>query len=168
MLILKHSLRSFLRSRWSLRCGHSARKKQATNVACFFKKTGNVLLSQAAARQVSSALGSLTAVFEMGTGVPSPLLSPDFSLPVICPPCCAAAFLRLVYVPSVHALAVIGCLTPCHADPSADILFLRIPSILNNVYPTYTLLETTGQVLDLLVPVSSACCHASTSGLSTW
>ena len=55
-----------------------ARKKQATNVACFFKKTGNVLLSQAAARQVSSALGSLTAVFEMGTGVPSPLLSPDF------------------------------------------------------------------------------------------
>ena len=45
-----------------------------------FCKTGNVLLSQAVARQVSSALRSLTAVFEMGTGVPSPLLSPDLSL----------------------------------------------------------------------------------------
>ena len=37
------------------------------------KKTGNVLLSQAASHQVSSALESLTAVFEMGTGVSSPL-----------------------------------------------------------------------------------------------
>ena len=35
------------------------------------KKTGNVLLSQAASHQVSSALESLTAVFEMGTGVSS-------------------------------------------------------------------------------------------------
>ena len=41
------------------------------------KKTGNVLLSQAASRQVSSALRSLTSVFEMGTGVSSLLLSPD-------------------------------------------------------------------------------------------
>ena len=52
-------------------------------------------------------------------------------------------------------------------DISLDV-YKRQPSILNNVYPTYTILETTGQVLDLLVPVSSACCHASTSGLSTW
>ena len=44
------------------------------------KKTGNVLLSQAASHQVSSALRSLTTVFEMGTGVTSSLLSPDFSL----------------------------------------------------------------------------------------
>ena len=42
-----------------------------------FTETGNVLLSQAASRQVSSALESLTSVFEMGTGVSSPLLSPD-------------------------------------------------------------------------------------------
>ena len=42
------------------------------------EKTGNVLLSQAASRQVSSALRSLTTVFEMGTGVTSSLLSPDF------------------------------------------------------------------------------------------
>ena len=42
------------------------------------KKTGNVLLSQAASHQVSSALKSLTSVFEMGTGVASSLLSPDF------------------------------------------------------------------------------------------
>ena len=41
------------------------------------KWTGNVLLSQAASHQVSSALRSLTTVFEMGTGVTSPLLSPD-------------------------------------------------------------------------------------------
>ena len=40
--------------------------------------TGNVLLSQAASHQVSSALKSLTSVFEMGTGVASSLLSPDF------------------------------------------------------------------------------------------
>ena len=40
-------------------------------------KTGNVLLSQAASHQVSSALWSLTTVFEMGTGVTSMLLSPD-------------------------------------------------------------------------------------------
>ena len=44
------------------------------------QKTGNVLLSQAASRQVSSALRSLTSVFEMGTGVTSLLLSPDSSL----------------------------------------------------------------------------------------
>ena len=43
----------------------------------FFNKTGNVLFSQAASRQVSSALGSLTSVFEMGTGGSSPPLSPD-------------------------------------------------------------------------------------------
>ena len=57
---------------------YAAIKKQTIWSA--FCKTGNVLLSQAVARQVSSALRSLTAVFEMGTGVPSPLLSPDFSL----------------------------------------------------------------------------------------
>ena len=51
-----------------------------TSKTGLFCKTGNVLLSQAVARQVSSALRSLTAVFEMGTGVPSPLLSPDLSL----------------------------------------------------------------------------------------
>ena len=42
------------------------------------KRTGNVLLSQAVARQVSSALRNLTSVFGMGTGVASVLLSPDF------------------------------------------------------------------------------------------
>ena len=43
-----------------------------------YKKTGDVLLFQAASHQVSSALRSLTTVFEMGTGVASPLLSPDY------------------------------------------------------------------------------------------
>lgn len=38
-----------------------------------FCKTGDVLLSQAVARQVSSAQKSLTTVFEMGTGVASSL-----------------------------------------------------------------------------------------------
>ena len=33
--------------------------------------SGDVLLSQAVSRQVSSALKSLTSVFEMGTGVSS-------------------------------------------------------------------------------------------------
>ena len=42
-----------------------------------YKKTGDVLLFQAASHQVSSALRSLTTVFEMGTGVTSSLLSPD-------------------------------------------------------------------------------------------
>ena len=42
------------------------------------KKTGDVLISQAASHQVSSALKSLTSVFGMGTGVTSLLLSPDY------------------------------------------------------------------------------------------
>ena len=42
-----------------------------------FSKTGNFLLSQAVAHQVSSAFESLTSVFEMGTGGSSQLLSPD-------------------------------------------------------------------------------------------
>ena len=46
-------------------------KKRRTFRFVFFTETGNVLLSQAASHQVSSALESLTAVFEMGTGVSS-------------------------------------------------------------------------------------------------
>lgn len=41
-------------------------------------ETGGVLLSQAVSHQVSSALGSLTSVFGMGTGVSSPPSRPDF------------------------------------------------------------------------------------------
>ena len=40
---------------------------------------GNDLISQAVTHQVSSALKSLTAVFGMGTGGPSSLLSPIMS-----------------------------------------------------------------------------------------
>ena len=56
------------------------KRRRASHAAQFQKnkKTGNVLLSQAASHQVSSALKSLTSVFEMGTGVASSLLSPDF------------------------------------------------------------------------------------------
>ena len=50
-----------------------------------YPKTGNDLLSQAASRQVSSALQSLTSVFEMGTGVSSALLSPDLVLSEVYP-----------------------------------------------------------------------------------
>lgn len=46
------------------------------------EKTGDVLISQAASRQVSSALESLTSVFGMGTGGSSLLLSPDFLMSV--------------------------------------------------------------------------------------
>ena len=42
----------------------------------FFNQNGNVLLSRAVSRQVSSALRSLTSVFGMGTGVSSSLSSP--------------------------------------------------------------------------------------------
>ena len=41
------------------------------------KESGDYLLSRDPAVQVPSALESLTAVFGMGTGVASPLLSPD-------------------------------------------------------------------------------------------
>ena len=58
------------------------------------KKTGNVLLSQAASHQVSSALRSLTSVFEMGTGVTSSLLSPDFLLVKFTYHCVATRSLR--------------------------------------------------------------------------
>ena len=58
------------------------------------EKTGNVLLSQAASHQVSSALRSLTSVFEMGTGVTSSLLSPDFLLVKFTYHCVATRSLR--------------------------------------------------------------------------
>ena len=61
---------------------HAAIKKQVTLLWLAFE-TGNVLLSRAVPRQVSSALGSLTSVCEMGTGVSSPLLSPDSSIQFI-------------------------------------------------------------------------------------
>ena len=60
-------LHAFLWKAKRARCSH----------ILLFSKTGNVLFSQAASRQVSSALGSLTSVFEMGTGGSSPPLSPD-------------------------------------------------------------------------------------------
>ena len=58
-------------------------KEKAHSLSYAHKKTGNVLLSQAASHQVSSALRSLTSVFEMGTGVASSLLSPDFLSKVV-------------------------------------------------------------------------------------
>ena len=60
------------------RCILSAIITRSYQIISEKEKTGNVLLSQAASRQVSSALRSLTTVFEMGTGVTSSLLSPDF------------------------------------------------------------------------------------------
>ena len=45
-----------------------------------FVNSGDVLLSQAVAHQVSSALRSLTTVFGMGTGVTSSLLPPNVCL----------------------------------------------------------------------------------------
>ena len=53
-------------------------KQKTDTIKYLLFQTGNDLLSRAASRQVSSALRSLTAVFEMGTGVSSALLSPDF------------------------------------------------------------------------------------------
>ena len=91
--MLLHSTPTFAFS--SLRCPvlHAFRWK-AKRARCshilLFSKTGNVLFSQAASRQVSSALGSLTSVFEMGTGGSSPPLSPDPTL-VSSPYCCVAA-----------------------------------------------------------------------------
>ena len=75
-------------TRISLRCPvlHALLRK-AKRASYFhsllFCKTGNVLFSQAVARQVSSALESLTSVFEMGTGGSSPPLSPDFLAPLL-------------------------------------------------------------------------------------
>ena len=67
----------FFKPRMVYRLRHieAQRKTDPNNWVCFLK-TGNVLLSQAASHQVSSALRSLTSVFEMGTGVTSSLLSP--------------------------------------------------------------------------------------------
>ncbi len=45
-----------------------------------FLLTGNVLLSQAAARQVPSTLEDFTSVFGMGTGVAPPPSSPDYQV----------------------------------------------------------------------------------------
>ena len=46
----------------------------------FFKKSGDVLLSQGASPQVPSALTGLTSVFGMGTGVTLSLWSPKMML----------------------------------------------------------------------------------------
>ena len=48
-------------------------KQKADTIKYLLFQTGNDLLSRAASRQVSSAQRSLTTVFEMGTGVTSPL-----------------------------------------------------------------------------------------------
>lgn len=63
------------------------------------KKTGDVLISQAASHQVSSALKSLTSVFGMETGVTSLLLSPDYvnrfrNLLIFCSKMCLHHLLR--------------------------------------------------------------------------
>ena len=78
----------FLHSEHSRRCPvsdvpfkHFMEIKKDDSFESSFNQTGNVLLSQAASHQVSSALRSLTSVFEMGTGVTSSLLSPDFHAP---------------------------------------------------------------------------------------
>lgn len=56
---------------------NSGNIKAADQIGQRLVETGGVLLSQAVSHQVSSALGSLTSVFEMGTGGSSPPLSPD-------------------------------------------------------------------------------------------
>ena len=71
-----------------------SKSKDLTSCTTKKEKTGNVLLSQAASHQVSSALRSLTTVFEMGTGVTSSLLSPDFLLVKFTYHCVATRSLR--------------------------------------------------------------------------
>ena len=71
-----------------------SKSKDLTSFTTKKEKTGNVLLSQAASHQVSSALRSLTTVFEMGTGVTSSLLSPDFLLVKFTYHCVATRSLR--------------------------------------------------------------------------
>ena len=89
----------------------------------FFNKTGNVLFSQAASRQVSSALGSLTSVFEMGTGGSSPPLSPDLFMLVFFPYYCVAA-------PSIRCSHTQVCSAPF----SFARLVLRKKSCAYNIY----------------------------------
>ena len=52
---------------------HQRVKKRTTFLLFFFYLPGDDLLSQDPAVQVPSALESLTSVFDMGTGVASPL-----------------------------------------------------------------------------------------------
>ena len=87
-------------------------KKYTPNWSVFFNTTGDVLLSQAAARQVSSALKSLTTVFEMGTGVTSSLLSPDLLLVIFAQYCVILSFTFAYVCPytCTHAHFDIPCL----------------------------------------------------------
>jgi hypothetical protein len=57
---------------------HQRVKKKNNISVVLFLLPGDDLLSQDPAVQVPSALESLTSVFGMGTGVASPLLSPDY------------------------------------------------------------------------------------------
>ena len=64
--------KTFTVEKWE-RSDHSEQKelKKEQVITCSFFSSGDDLLSQAASRQVSSALQSLTTVFGMGTGVTS-------------------------------------------------------------------------------------------------
>ena len=61
-----------------LLCKLFIKTKKNLDFQVLFVCFGDVLVSRAVSSQVSSALGSLTCVFGMGTSGPSLLLSPNF------------------------------------------------------------------------------------------
>ena len=97
-------------------------------------KTGNVLLSQAASHQVSSALRSLTTVFEMGTGVTSSLLSPDFLLVKFTYHCVATRSLRYSHT-LVCSVPRNSCAL-CYANFPAQFLCFRKISCAVSIFCT--------------------------------
>ena len=70
----KYSVQNFPPDIYISQYYHITKKDTQLSV---FSDSGDVLLSQAVAHQVSSALKSLTTVFGMGTGVTSLLLPPN-------------------------------------------------------------------------------------------
>lgn len=66
-----------LQRRFMLPGGHVTRRACHPEGLKYKKRPGNDLLSHTVTRAVPSALGSLTSVFGMETGVSSPLWSPD-------------------------------------------------------------------------------------------
>ena len=61
-------------------CEFDIHKEKHTDFSVCFLCVGTFLFSRAAARQVSSAQVSLTSVFGMGTGGPSPQSAPTYSV----------------------------------------------------------------------------------------
>ena len=138
--------------------------KKHWNFPVLFSLISGFLSSQGASPQVLSAFAGLTAVFGMGTGgspQPSPLnVQSCYTLKTtqksIFEPLRSLKPASYLFTGQFYSH-----LTPSHNSGVSDLhIFVRL-------FVPSKLVRCLSQVLGLLVPVRSMCCHTSTPGLST-